>query len=341
MKNRILRLDCASVYPGPAAMTRVCLAVLIVAGCGDPLVDADYRGRPLLSLQGPLLMPDGSEFIESALCFQEEVVCVERAAMNCGISLDAPVSEEACPGLYVCQEALDQCLADEDLGDLLTASDYVLRLSLFWAPTAEVAGPEDEAVEQQSVSTASLPARYALTLYRPPPVGVLHEGEGGHYGLAVIVAYYDTDNDGRYDPRAEPLLGGTPEHAILYTPNGVEDPILGTWPAGYHVVRVDPCDPAATGDRYQSASGRLVPVELSGSAPFPRDLMPDSQCQDDPDWWEEFCDEATRWQCSQGHQDPGQCEFCGFPFEAEESSSEPGPGEGPGPGGEPTPPDDP
>ncbi len=301
------------------------VAVLLAVGCGDALVDANYRGRVLLTFNGPLLMPEGNAFINDSLCYQEDEICAVTAAAGCGVNLEEFTEDAECPPLLDCLNELTRCLEGGAITDLVTESDAILRLSLFWAPNETVSESvyESEGVEQQSVSTASLPARYTLTLYRPPPKSALHAGATGHYAMAVVVAYYDTDSDGRFDPVVEPLLGGTPEHAILYSPDGVEDAELGTWGPGYHVITVADCNPAETTIRYQRAEDAHIPVRLSGSAPFSRDLLPGGRCEDDPGWWDEICTDALYWQCAQGHQDQAQCSFCGFEFYEDDGDAPP------------------
>ena len=292
------------------------LLMALLVGCGDALVDGTYRGRSLLSFDGPLLMPEGSSFVGESICFQDEELCAIDAALDCGMNLENIVDDGQCPPLTACREALAECLSEGTISDLVHESDAILRLSVFWAPNETVGDAEygGEGVEQQSVSTASLPARYTLTLYRPPPKSALHDAAQGQYAMAVVVAYYDLNADGRFDPQSEPLLGGTPEHAILYSPNGVEDPFLGEWGPGYHVISVAECNPDISDIRYQRAEDLAIPVELSGSAPFSRDLLPQEGCENDADWWDEICTDALYWQCAQGHEDQNQCSFCGFAF---------------------------
>ena len=98
------------------------LTVLLGVGCGDALVDANYRGRVLLTFNGPLLMPEGNAFINDALCYQEEEICALTAAAGCGVSLEEITEDAECPPLLDCLNEYARCLEGEAISDLVRPS---------------------------------------------------------------------------------------------------------------------------------------------------------------------------------------------------------------------------
>lgn len=174
--------------------------LLVAAGlllsCGDASVDGTYRGEPLLTLEGSVLVDSG----------------------------DA---------------------SDDELATALGT----LRVALFWSRHAgqQTDGPAVSVVEQQVLTSAAFPAQYALSIFRPPPEPVLVDSPDGRgrYAVALVLAYVDSDDDGRWSPGIDRLVGGAREAAVLYTPDGASSAYFGERAAGFHRVRVqagsDPC----------------------------------------------------------------------------------------------------
>ncbi|MCB9544942.1 MAG: hypothetical protein H6706_03520 [Myxococcales bacterium] len=199
------------------------LGLLALGGCGDPLVSAAYRGRPLLALEGPIEMPQGAGFLGEAECDGAWFECFDD---RCDLDRD-----DFCPP---CDDAYYACV--DRAADVAPGA---LRLGLFWArPDDAGAAP---AVQHFALVVASFPARYQLSLYTPPPAEALQRGSAsGQYGLGLLLVYLDTDADDRFTPGRDPIVGGAPGRAILYSPGGVRDADLGAWAAGFHRLAIGP-----------------------------------------------------------------------------------------------------
>lgn len=106
---------------------------------------------------------------------------------------------------------------------------------------------------------------YELNLFHPPPSHVMQELEEGSYwrtAMGHAIVYADLDGNDVWEPREEPLLGGSMESVVLYA-EGVEfdgsarkdAPELSLRP-GFQVM--DAIDGAPCGDNYEAIRG-LVP----------------------------------------------------------------------------------
>ncbi|MCA9537869.1 MAG: hypothetical protein KC620_03210 [Myxococcales bacterium] len=258
--------------------TLILLITALAFGCGDPLASGDYPGEPLLSLSGPLLFPQGTQVLSDGVCATAVDACIDDALDRC------PDDEFSCPGLDRCEARFDQCIEDYDSGQ---ADDVRLRLSVIWWHI----GDFEVTVEQQSVITGQLPARYRLTLYGPPPAKALQVADGGHFAIGVVMAYHDYDNDGRYDPYPEAILGGIGDFVILYTPDGINDALYGRWSPGYHRARWSP-------DNCETGVPVLDPVSADATSPLRfeapdellKALVSDFDCDAGGEW--AACDDA-------------------------------------------------
>lgn len=132
---------------------------------------------------------------------------------------------------------------DADDDELSTALG-TLRVALFWSRHAgqQTDGPAVSAVEQQALTSAAFPAQYALSVFQPPPDAVLIDSPDGtgRYAVALVLAYIDTDDDGRWSPDLDQLAGGARDAAVLYTPGGASSAFFGERAAGFHRVRIQP-----------------------------------------------------------------------------------------------------
>jgi hypothetical protein len=277
------------------------------AGCGDSLVDGNYRGERLFVLEGSVrVAPTTVESLKpiasstdallgapspqecavqsaarvdtcagvretcagsNALGAQTQSICqaVHAACLAPG-SVGAPC--ESTPFAYLepnpgCAALISACLAD---GVHLTRCTQLLsncalslqeargtsptpvgpsgelRLAMFWSRHALGSGEKLLAVdslEQQAVVAATFPARYSLSLYQPPPPNALVDADGGgQYAIGLLLAYVDLDGDRIFSPNADRLVGGAPDRALLFTPEGAESVFFGSIEKGYHRVRI-------------------------------------------------------------------------------------------------------
>ncbi|MFN3197182.1 MAG: hypothetical protein ACE366_02020 [Bradymonadia bacterium] len=253
-------------------MTRISLKAIslamVLAGCGDPLEDASYRGEPLLVLQG------------------------EVRVQSTGLTVD-------------------------EVADLPQPASGTLRVALFWSRAAEAA-QQVSLIEQQAVTTSRFPARYALSLYSPPPMEVMVEAPEGNGEVAVglLLVYIDANEDGRWDPATDRLVGGARQRALVYTPSGASSPFFGDLQPGYHRVRTAAdgraCFQQAHTD-FHSETDNELPLYIDMT--FPTQVLIDLDCDGHHLEWSSICPspEALALQC-QGTDRTGdlvwQCGTC-------------------------------
>ncbi len=290
-------------------MTRL-LPLCLLFACGDDLVGTAYRGEALLSLEGPLDFPLGQNFLHLAECEQKLNGCWEEAE-HCG--------EDEC--FAPCDERFEACAQQGEQADALR--EVQLRVGVFWSRKGAQRGADEDAVEQQALTAAGFPARYMLTLYRPPPATVVREEPSGRYALGLILVYVDHDEDGVYDAGEDQIVGGAAERALLWTEAGAKVGEV-SFAAGYHRVRVS--DQCAEGGAVslEPAEESTTPLTVDVSAEFLRGLVLDEDCDgrgDDfdlcpePDQIHLVCDEDSE------DFDPGFCAFCAG-YEEEECPPE-------------------
>lgn len=145
---------------GGRRLAPVCLAVGALA-CGETLVDSDYSGTPLFTLQGVV-----------------------------GGPTEVPLES----------------------GALVTTA-------MFWSPQGPTARSYGELVEQLgTASAAPVPRPYVMNLFdEPGPQHLYTTPSGARYALGRVVAYLDTNRNGRLDP-SELILGASQGFAVLYAP---------------------------------------------------------------------------------------------------------------------------
>ena len=170
-------------------------------------------------------------------------------------------------------------------GDLGDAPEGQLRLSLFWGGPNNIGHHEVESAEQQVVTTTRLPAQYTMRLYEPPRDHLLTPlPETDARGvIGAVLLYVDADASLSWDPESEPIVGGTSERLILYTPTSLDD-----LSAGYHAVEADrECDGGeglyAT---LEPADKRHVDLVVGVDADH---LLIDLDCDDQLDEWCNTC----------------------------------------------------
>lgn len=236
-------------------IARVALLALValLGACGDPLVSGTYRGRPLLHLSGAVDLPDGVDFLDTALCEAELFECYDACP------------DWDCPA---CDRAWEGCVDAPPRAD---AGDF--RLGIFWAQ-----GASDAVVQQYSLTVSSFPARFAATLYAPPPDAVLQPAESGRYALGLLMVYLDRDGDDAFSAGVDPIVGGADGRAVLYTPGGVDDPRFGALGPGYHRMGVLSVCTAAGGALVAQADPSELVLTLSADPDLQRRLLLDPDC---------------------------------------------------------------
>lgn len=116
----------------------------------------------------------------------------------------------------------------------IPASHGVVSARLFWI------GADPAAAEQSARLDADL-AEFSMTLFEPPPAAATaFDGlvGSGRLGLGVIGLYADTDDDQRYDPDVDRLLGASAQHVVVFASEGVPagspaEALLGVLEPGY------------------------------------------------------------------------------------------------------------
>ncbi len=122
----------------------------------------------------------------------------------------------------------------------IPASHGTASARLFWIG----ASPDDG--EQVATLGAGF-AEFSMTLFDPPPASAAafsDRVDRGALGIGVIAVYADTDDDGRFDPDQDRLLGASAQHVVVHSSEGVgvDDPaydVLGAVAPGYHVYEHD------------------------------------------------------------------------------------------------------
>lgn len=149
----------------------------------------------------------------------------------------------------------------------IPASHGTLSARVFW-----VGAPAD-AEEQPATLDGGL-AEFSMTFFDPPPgeaTTFTSGGGAGRLGLGIIVLYADRDEDSRFDPKQDLLLGASAQHLVVYASSAVrsEDPLfslLGPLAPGFHLYEHD----RESQCRFVAAEscapeGRLVPAEETGA----------------------------------------------------------------------------
>ncbi len=196
--------------------------------------------------------------------------------------------------------------------DELESTLGTLRVSLFWSRHAgqQIDGPAVSPIEQQVFASAAFPARYALSIFRPPPDAVLvapPDGEG-RYAIALVLAYIDLDRDQRWTPRVDRLVGGARDRGVLYTPDGAQSAYFGDRSPGFHRIRIQPgSDPCFAEPHAQLHSDADLSLPIVVNAADPSTALIDVNCDGHHQEWDvcpsaeglaEVCAEGTEdWRC--------------------------------------------
>ena len=240
----------------PHNLVTVSILTLVIYGCGDPLAKADYQGEPMLSLEGPIDLPNGPNFIALASCESDWFEC-----------------QETCSDCDPCDDTFNEC-ADEML--IAQPEPPPLRLGIFWS--REVKNGAEPRLQAFSLVTSSFPARWSLTLYSPPPNAALLRGsDSGRYSLGLVLVWLDANEDGRWTRGSDPIVGGAELRAVLYTPDGVNDERLGHYGPGYHPLSLFPTCEIGLGHEGERDDSPMT-LELSLEPELLRNLVLDTNC---------------------------------------------------------------
>ena len=231
------------------------LLTLFAVACADALVDLDYHGEPLFHLEGKVEQLESPGF----------------------------TGTWGAPGAQSWDAEEEEALAQGQL-----------QLAVFWSPDTKDAKATGTvaAVEQQAVTTAAFPARYQLTLYRPPPANLLHQDPDGQgrYAIGLVIIYVDMDRNGVWNPEIDRLVGGASGRAIAYAPTGADSVHFGHLEPGYHRLR------QVTGKSECTADGRRrmkldadPDLDLQMAAWFSPTVLVDLDCDGHAYEWKKAC----------------------------------------------------
>lgn len=184
-----------------------------------------------------------------------------------------------------------------------------LQVAVFWAlPSGGALFSTVGAVEQQVDATTSFPARFALTLHRPPEAALVATTPdvSGAYAVAMVLVYLDQDGDARWDRETEPLVGAASDTFLVYAPDGLTGGRFGVLATGFHLLRAD--REACVGG---SVEADVDAVQLTVSGTYPKLL--DVDCDGRPNEWTGTCpDLSAVYEECRGEDDEGGdvCETC-------------------------------
>ena len=204
-----------------------------------------------------------------------------------------------------------------DLGAVATTDSGELRAALFWAkPT----GSPDAAifdsvtaVEQELGAASTFPARYTLTIRRPPPATLIGTAADvqGPFAVALVLVYLDLNGDARWDHATESLVGSAPDSFVLYAPEGLSGGRYGAVTPGFHLlveaIEGQPCEATPLqGD----AENLLLIVDMR----YPGHALADLNCDGGWGEWTGACPKldhiAHDCRDPDGVRDPDMCAVC-------------------------------
>ena len=173
-------------------------------------------------------------------------ICLAASTLACGDTLvDANYSGAPRFTLQGVVHGLSEPPLDS--GDLVTTA-------LFWSPQWPTARDYDDLVEQLgTASAAPVPRPYVMNLFDAPgPQHLYTAPSGASYALGRVLAYLDTNHNGRRDP-SEQVLGASQGFGVLYVPQALT---AGDSPTG-----------RALSAGWQSF---LLPLQCPGGVPGPK-----------------------------------------------------------------------
>lgn len=302
----------------------ILLTSAVLIGCGDTLVDAQYRGVSLFDVTGTIA-PASEVAVATVECGFEEAVCVDGcAALIAEGEWDDTVDETRAYDECVddCFSAHAACIASEEVDGVSEAyysSEISQRIGVIWAnpaPRQTESGRRSESVlMQRSLTSTGLPARYRFSIYQPPPERALHESADGRYAIGLITTFYDRDNNERLNLTHESLIGFNLSHGVIYMTSPVTTEDGQTIPSGYHMVPLDwTCSIAESVRPNLESEPDATTMSVTGSATYIFDYVPDLGCDSDLREWLELCDAPSIYNRCNDESPPERleslCSFC-------------------------------
>ena len=204
-----------------------------------------------------------------------------------------------------------------EFGAVTTTDAGELRAALFWARPSGAADASlfesVTAVEQELGAASAFPARYTLTIRRPPPASLLGTSTEveGRFAIALVLVYLDLDGDARWNHATESLVGSAAGAFILYAPDGLTGGRYGVVRPGFHLLAAAVDGQPCQGMPVQANADNLsILVDMR----YPGHALADLDCDGHSDEWSGACPrlEHVVQECrgSEGVRDPEMCAAC-------------------------------
>lgn len=293
---------------------------ILLAGCGDPLVDVTFRGEPLFSLNGttePLPGVTGAEFICDNQLNECITDCDERLE-----EFDASFEgEEESLGCFIsCEESRERCVgenSDTSFEESYYGSQDEQRIAIIWADPGNASLAS---LQQRTVTVTEFPARYTFSVFHPPPKEVLFDGS---YAYGLIVSFIDRNRDEILDLTKEPIIGLNTNAAVHYRANDSTSNSSGD-PLGFGTLtRQFSCPQAPETSGNTDVEDELSDIiSITGVSILIYDNLADVDCDGTRAEWKTLCQmPQTRARCNQTATQEGSstasrqayqpiCDFC-------------------------------
>ncbi len=152
------------------------------------------------------------------------------------------------------------------------------RLALFWWDIRQDGFVPLVTKDINITVTDDFPAVYTARLFEPPPAEAFYTTEQGtRMATGLIVLYADLNQDQRYDPLDDRVIGGNSSFAIAYADGTITgddfELLIGQLDNGYQAAAVldDDCPPGRN-NRDMSQNDRFVFTALERTRPRGRSI---------------------------------------------------------------------
>ena len=199
--------------------------------------------------------------------------------------------------------------------DSIPVTDGPMRLAIFWARHGVATpGGRVSTVEQAGLTRGFFPARFALSIYTPPPDDVLVPADGaGRYALGLLGAYIDVDQNAHFSADRDLFVGGAVQSAVLWVPEGAADSSFGSLGAGFHLLAFEePAERCANGRVQFEEHPVALALEIRIDATHPAASLLDLDCDGDVGEFTQVCPaEGVTARCGHacGTPEVATCEF--------------------------------